>query len=1195
MSQAAEICSLIDAVDIDHVGGKALHLGELLRAGFPVPQGFVITTAAYRRGHREALQHAFVSAWKDMGSPRVAVRSSATAEDLEGASMAGQYETYLNVDTQADLIDAVEKCWASVDSPRVRNYLAGQGLTPDQVAMAVVVQRQVPADVAGVLFTSDPQRPDVDEMVVEAAWGLGESVVSGIVQPDHYRINAHTGKLTSLVVADKERWIPSGHAQSVQEVPEQKRRRACLKTHDLQALWKLGKLAATHFGRPQDIEWAIADGELSVLQARAITTLEAHQARRAVLEDVRSQLAGQPGPWVRHNLGETLPHPHPLTWSVIRPFMTGNGGFGAMYRRVGFEPGPAVADDGFLELIAGTIYMDCRRAAEMFFADYPFEYDVELLRTDPEASQQPPSRATGTATDRNRIHRKLIQVGKQIDAAAETLADELRQTVLPQFSQWCAAQKSRSLQQLDDEELIACWLERRQRVFDKLAPDVFLPSLVEGHLQQQLRQKLAEVCWDRDPDELLQRLSVADGLDATMRSNWDLQQVAHQTLSLEEWIQRYGHRCPGEFDLAVPRWRERPEDARKLAEVVKQGGDTRQMHDLRLQQVTAELARIRDTCPSADRRSLPPLVARYREFLPFREDGKDAIIRGCDLLRDVALEIGRRLEIGERVFWLEEQELFEALRTRYVPEDLLTHREHRHHVEATLNLPSVLTADQLDRLGESDTDELPIGDRLPAHPVSRGVAKGTVCIVHSPEEVGELGDNYVLVCPSTDPSWTPLFINAAAVVLERGGSLSHGAVVAREMGVPAVVLPNATRLLTSGEQIAIDSDRGAVIRLTDGPLATSPEDSTANPADRYFAPETIPPPVGTWERKTGTWAVWAAVLWGTFLALVYLLPEPWLHNPLMRGLDGILWPLVNRFGRVGGLALIAAALAGLLMLLQRTITDNPRMLAARNRAARLREMTSSLPPDTPRRQRAEQLAKPVTMRLLASAMVPIALVLGPLCLLFAWFPLRLAPAARNAPEGSTVTLLATVDGEWRQPVRLILDDPRLTRITGDQEQLVPPIRATLEDLHRQWQHETGHNDYPWSIRAAALSARESMLADLNDYLQRGIPPQTLLWGVSAPESGEGSFAFSIQTADQPPVTGHIRIGESIPPVPEYDEILADTAVQKVQIVYPPNPQKAEFWAPLDRLGWHLDFGWLGTYLLAYLPTMFLAKRLLGVA
>lgn len=324
---------LADCRDKLLVGGKAINLGNLMRAGFAVPGGFVVTTAAYRvargRSMNVTLEEEIRIAYQRMGGGMVAVRSSATAEDLSDASMAGQYETFLNIEGEQALLDAIRACWASLDSPRTRTYLAEHGIELAAVAMAVVVQRLVAAEVAGVMFCANPRTGSRREMLIEASWGLGEAVVSGRVQPDVLHVDRQTGRVVEAVIADKQLCIrPGSHEE--QPVPDDQRRVACLKSADVAKLWELGRHAQDHFGSPQDIEWAIQDGQPYLLQSRPITTLAAAEACEQLLQSTRQRLRGLldegRGPWVLHNIGETVPHPTPLTWSVIKRFMSGSGG-----------------------------------------------------------------------------------------------------------------------------------------------------------------------------------------------------------------------------------------------------------------------------------------------------------------------------------------------------------------------------------------------------------------------------------------------------------------------------------------------------------------------------------------------------------------------------------------------------------------------------------------------------------------------------------------------------------------------------------------------------------------------------------------------------------------------------------------------------------------------------------------------------
>ena len=269
---------LSDCRDTSLVGGKAANLGRLLRAGFPVPAGFVVTTRAYCLAQVQssagdvadtlplAVADELKHTYRAMGGGRVAVRSSATAEDGADASMAGQYETFLDVQGESGLLDAVRQCWASLDTPRALAYLREHEIDPSSVAMAVVVQRLVPADVAGVLFTSNPHDGGHREMLVEAGLGLGEAVVSGHIQPDTLRVDQETGRVLAATIADNHR---SAAVRDDRQEDESPPRQSCLDGREVYRLWQLGRRIVEHFGAPQDIEWAIHAGRLYVLQSRA--------------------------------------------------------------------------------------------------------------------------------------------------------------------------------------------------------------------------------------------------------------------------------------------------------------------------------------------------------------------------------------------------------------------------------------------------------------------------------------------------------------------------------------------------------------------------------------------------------------------------------------------------------------------------------------------------------------------------------------------------------------------------------------------------------------------------------------------------------------------------------------------------------------------------------------------------------------
>lgn len=1184
------ILPLRDATDAALAGGKAVNLAAIMRAGLPVPDGFVITTAAFHsRGAGDiipaALAAEICAAFEKMGRPLVAARSSATAEDLAGASMAGQYETFLNLSTAEALLDAVANCWKSVRGERVLSYLHEQGIAPESVAMAVVVQQLVPADVAGVLFTTNPRTGDAGEMLIEASWGLGEAVVSGEVQPDIIRFGTALGEVIDYAVADKKvRLLPG--AAAMDEVPAEQRKRACLDYAAIKEICRLGRIAARHFDRPQDIEWAVSGGRVFILQSRAITTLDDAAAYQSLLAGTRThleaELAAGRGPWVRHNLDETLHNPTPLTWDVVRRFMSGNGGFGAMYRAVGFEPGASVADAGFLELIGAGIYMDCARSPRMFAETLPFAYDTALLRANPDAAQQPPTVPGGNLAARTAAARISNGVSAKLHQEAQTLDRRFDEEFVPTLLAWCHDEKKRDLTALDTEALIALWSAREAKVMGEFGATAFLPSMIEAMAAAELRALLAEKFYDEDPDEMLHALGVSAQPDRTLAANAELRETALGTRTLQQWLADHGHRAPGEFDLATPRWTERPDDLCHLAAQLKDSPDLLAKHLERVAKADECLSRLGVSLTDAAR-----LLQRYARF---REDGKYFLMRSYAVLRQTALEFARRLNLpaAEDVFFLTTEEMFSALRTGFVPEERIARRRATHRAAERFHTPRVIDREDLPSLG------IPVpvsgAEQWAAHPVSCGVSTGPARIVLRPETAKNLGTGYVLICPSTDPSWTPLFANAAALVLERGGTLSHGAIVAREMGLPAVVLENATTLFKDGESLTVDSTSGRVARAG----VPAPAVATADPSDNRVERRLQPPPVSARERASGGYALLAAIVWGILLAAFYLLPPAWVHDPLFRVIDFFLWPLVSKLGYVGTVAIIGGAFSLVLLLGQKFLTDNARLHEAKRRGANLRKLAGKLPQDSPRRTALEKFAAPVTTRVLKAAMTPLGWLLGPMMLVFLWFPERVDPAVWNADTGRTVNIVAEIDGGFAQPVTLELP-AALTLDDGvAAAQSLPPVRAELESLRAEWQVGSDLGAFPWEVQSAAEHAREGLLGSLDAFLRAGVPPQKLSWRLRVPENAGGLHSARIVIPGETAQAFPLVFGLSHPPAAA-DFTNDRGALRSLSVQYPRPLTKRVFWTPLKSFGgpaW--DFGWLGVYLLAYLAVMFIVKPLLKI-
>ena len=1154
---AEGIQNLGDCTDPFLAGTKACRLGSMLRAGFVVPPGFVITTEA--RGElSNGLGTATARRFREFNAGFVAVRSSATVEDLPDASLAGQYTSTLNVRGERQLHAAIRDCLASMDSPRIRAYLSKKGKDGD-TAMAVIVQEQIAAEVSGVLFTTSPHAKG--EMLVEASWGLGETLVSGQVQPDAFRLNASDGSVIASRISDKKLRLRSGGSPA-EPVEDQFRRVPCLTAKDLAELWKLGRAVAAHFAAPQDIEWAMRGGEIFLLQARPIVpACRATSRRHDLIEITRNRLAEMPGgAWALHNLAETFPFPTPLTWSVMSRFMSGSGGFGAAYKRLGFTPSARVCCAGFLELILGRPYVDLSRAPELFGADFPFAYDLDLLASDPETVHSPPSVPNGSILARLAARRRMVAARRMLGRESLDLERRFRDDIIPTFEKWCAGEKQRDLASLAPSEWVALWNGREQRIMDQFAVEATLATLVAGDAMALLGAFLEEHFPDEDPGVLAQTLCSDTEPTRTLAADAELYEVATGKRSPGDWLERHGHRAVEGLDFASPRWRECPDDLLRVAARIH--CDPRELHHASVRKTAEQLQILSATMGRSEAKQLRKRVSLARRYLRIREDAKDSLLLGYDLLRDMALEASRRLRAD--VFQLSASELAESISGGVAPHSLIEERKFDASVMERISLPRLIGPLQIAALG--DAAALERHELYNGLPISRGLGTGQVRLVESPGTAVDLGSAYVLVCRSLDPAWTPLMMNAVAIVVECGGILSHGAIVARELGIPAVVLENATRILCDGETVSVDGSKGVVAR---GEVRISAGKEEGITRDQ------MPPPQSARERRSAVLRNAGFSVWALYLAAVFLLPRKWLYEPSMQVLDWVFWPMIRHAGKPMAVAIIGVALAVLTALLQRSCTDHKRLRVAKQRAQQLRKKAAHLPAGSPLRARMFSLAAPVQSRVAAAAFVPLGLLFGIYTIGFMWLSSRMNPANANPPPGSTVRVIACLDAGCRKPIHLSVPAPLALDESSLSERSLPPIEETLSKLILEWQ--------------SSGSADKSRLADLQKYLAKGIPPQTVSWTVHAPSGIEGPFQFELAVGNNI-VTQPIIFGNSSPsPVSSQPHDLPPPfRALKVESLHAPVP----FWKPFVGIGSEWDAGWLGIYLLSNIPGLLLARVLL---
>lgn len=789
------------AADHDLVGGKASGLGALIDHGFPVPPGFVVTTAAYRDSvtasglshllpeekHRriaqmemdEGLADEIRAAYAALGSPAVAVRSSGTSEDLADLSFAGQHDTYLGITGEDALIAAVRDCWASLWTPRAVSYRERSGHVDDDLALAVVVQQMVDAEKAGVMFTVDPITGDRRHLLVESVDGLGESLVSG----------EETGE---------RRTIAKRTLRQVDGAPALPRQRS---------LVRLGKAVEKAFDSPQDIEWTYTPQGYQLVQARPLTAVPPEPAKT-------SRGRGR-GP----------------DWEMAMDHMP-------------YPPFPIDQD-----LLVRPVFAAILRALRSAGLSTLHPEDVLTEIDDGVAQIRPPAL-------RPRL-RAVLGVPRAIPAVLRNLC-----APVAGYREWVTAELLPLVERIDREDA------SRLEDSDLLGRMDMLLSAIGGRLFSRFallpRGAIAEALALRGlqrtagPDEARRLLD--DLLTAvpcvTTRSNTALAEIAAtvrrspalRTIYLEsstgevpsrlraseegrelearieEFLASYGFREMSIFSLGVAPLRERPDVVHAmLAGLIADHPDSeRSETEDRAAAARAELERFDSPTARLLRGPILALVGVSRSTIAFREDSHFQLVMVLAVARRVLLELGRRaaarggLDSAEDVAYLRRTEL------DLPPQEMRTLVEHRRAArERSLDEYTIIPAELVRRRGREDA--------VIGATASRGIAIGTVRIIRGEDDFAALRRGEIMVCPYTNPTWTPLFDLAAAVVVDTGGVASHAAIVARERGIPAVMgTGNGTKALSDGQRVVVDADEGTVTPVP----TTSVEEPGAIPSPR---------------------------------------------------------------------------------------------------------------------------------------------------------------------------------------------------------------------------------------------------------------------------------------------------------------------------------------------------------------------------
>ena len=851
----------LDRTQVALVGGKGANLGELARIdGIRVPRGFCITTDAFRRimasvpaideaverltqlgpGDRDGIRRRAAELRKTIEEAAMpddlaaaisvalarldehaayAVRSSATAEDLPTASFAGQQDTFLNVVGQAAILKHVGRCWASLFSERAVAYRLRNGIDHRQVRMAVVVQQMVTSQASGILFTADPANGNRKIASLEASFGLGEALVSGLVNPDLFKVRDDV--IVERIVASKQLAIEALTAGGTQQLAIDPARQAQPALTDAQVveLARLGRRIEAHFGRPQDIEWCLADDEFHIVQSRPITTLFPVPA------------AADDAPRVYVSVG----HQQMMT-DAMKPLgisfwqLTGAAPMHPAGGRLFVEVSHLLASPTNRDrLVAGFERSDplsgdaLRTIVERDFIPLaPEDVPAPQFLAPPDPIEADPAVVEELiATNRASVEALRRDIAWKTGAA---LIDTIREDI-PEMKRILFEPRSYQVFMLAMEA--AGWLNEHldEWLGEKNAADTLTQS-VPNNVTSEMGLALLDVAdairphpdviaflRGVDDDDFLDRLPALEG-------------GPRAQTAIRAYLDKYGMRCLGEIDITRPRWGERPSLLVPLilahVENFEAGEATRRFEQGRLEaeakqrEVLEHLRALPDGDAKAD--ETKQMIDRVRTFIGYREYPKYGMVSRYFIYKQAVLgEAARLVQAGvlreeEDVFFLTFPEIAEVVRTQQVDGELIHERKDAFASYQTLTPPRVLTSEGEAVAGSYRRTDVPAG-ALVGLPVSAGTVEGRARVV---VDIGQadLEPGDILVAAFTDPSWSPLFVTIDGLVTEVGGLMTHGAVIAREYGLPAVVgVEHATQLIPNGQMIRVHGTEGYVERL----------------------------------------------------------------------------------------------------------------------------------------------------------------------------------------------------------------------------------------------------------------------------------------------------------------------------------------------------------------------------------------------
>jgi len=857
----------IDKTKLMIVGGKGANLGELSRIdGIQVPEGVCITTGAYKvitesdrqlNGLLEDLTRlksedrekiktisarirmiieetpipteiteaitAGLSTFKE--NDAFAIRSSATAEDLPTASFAGQQDTWLNIIGRDAILKHISRCWASLFTGRAVTYRHQNGIDHRKVQLAVVVQKMVFPQAAGVLFTADPVTSNRKVLSIDAGFGLGDALVSGLVNPDSYKVR--NGKITDKKISSKKLGIyaVAGGGTKRQEIEAEHQNRQVLTDEQILQLEQTGRRIEAHFGHPQDIEWGLADNQFYIVQSRPITTLypipEAEDRENHVYVSVgHQQMMTDPV----KPLGISM---RQLT--ATRSMKTAGG-------RWFVDVTPELRSPARRHILVEVLGKSDPLIKGALMTILEREDFIKLEAVN---AEEPAGKANKENPSPD------FQTLKDFDPAIVSTLIRRSQTSIDELKQKIRSKNGTDLMDLILEDIQIL----KKNMSDPQSFGVFMTAMnasswINDKMKEWLGEKnaadvLTQSVSNNVTSEMgLDLLDVADVIRPYPELVSYLQNVTEDSFldqlvkfkggrearkAIMGYLDKYGMRCTGEIDITRPRWSEKPITLVPMilnnVKSCEPGAAHRKFEQGRQEALKKErdlIGKLKQL-PDGEQKAAETkrMIDLVRNLIGYREYPKYDIVSRYFVYKQALLKEAELLvEAGvirekEDIYYLSFEELRGVISANQVEHAMIDRRKGEYRSYEKLTPPRVMTSDGEILSGRYKEEDLPVG-AIPGLPVSSGIVEGRARVILNIEDA-DLEEGDILVTPFTDPGWTPLFISIKGLVTEVGGRMTHGAVIAREYGLPAVVgIENASKLVKDGQRIRVNGTDGYV-------------------------------------------------------------------------------------------------------------------------------------------------------------------------------------------------------------------------------------------------------------------------------------------------------------------------------------------------------------------------------------------------